>query len=67
MSENFRVAAIKGVFKPSMVTTDIYVVQVTKGYKQAQTLKAIREAESYSGPSVVIAYVPAWSTALRQA
>jgi len=28
------------------------------GYDQAQTLKAIREAESYPGPSIIIAYCP---------
>ncbi len=36
----------------------IYVAQVAMGYDQAQTLKAIREAESYPGPSLVIAYCP---------
>ena len=28
------------------------------GADQAQTLKAIREAEAYHGPSLVIAYAP---------
>ncbi|HIV16729.1 MAG TPA: pyruvate:ferredoxin (flavodoxin) oxidoreductase [Candidatus Alectryocaccobium stercorigallinarum] len=36
----------------------VYVAQVAIGYDQAQTLKAIREAESYPGPSIVIAYCP---------
>ena len=36
----------------------IYVAQVAMGYDQAQTLKAIREAESYPGPAIVIAYCP---------
>lgn len=36
----------------------IYVAQVAMGYDQAQTLKAIREAEAYPGPSIVIAYCP---------
>ena len=36
----------------------IYVAQVAMGYDQAQTLKAIREAEAYPGPSLVIAYCP---------
>lgn len=36
----------------------IYVAQVAMGYDQAQTLRAIREAESYPGPAVVIAYCP---------
>jgi len=36
----------------------IYVAQVAMGYDQAQTLKAIREAEAYPGPSIIIAYCP---------
>ena len=36
----------------------IYVAQVAMGADNAQTLKAIREAEAYSGPSLVIAYAP---------
>ena len=36
----------------------IYVAQVSMGADPAQTLKAIREAESYPGPSIVIAYCP---------
>jgi len=34
----------------------VYVAQVAMGANQLQTLKAIREAESYDGPSIVIAY-----------
>ena len=36
----------------------VYVAQVAMGADQAQTLKAIREAEAYPGPSLVIAYCP---------
>ena len=36
----------------------VYVAQVAMGADNAQTLKAIREAESYPGPSLVIAYAP---------
>ena len=36
----------------------VYVAQVAMGADQAQTLKAIREAESYPGPSLIIAYCP---------
>ena len=36
----------------------IYVAQVAMGADNAQTLKAIREAEAYTGPSLVIAYAP---------
>jgi len=36
----------------------VYVAQIAMNANQAQTLKAIREAESYDGPSVIIAYSP---------
>jgi len=42
----------------------VYVAQVALGANQAQALKAIREAEAYDGPSVVIAYSPCISHGL---
>ncbi len=36
----------------------IYVAQICMGADYNQTLKAIREAESYNGPSLIIAYAP---------
>ena len=36
----------------------VYVAQVAMGADPAQTLRALREAESYSGPSIVICYCP---------
>ncbi len=36
----------------------VYVSQIAMGANQTQTLKAIAEAEAYSGPSLVIAYSP---------
>ena len=36
----------------------VYVARVAMGYNDQQTLKAILEAESYDGPSLVIAYTP---------
>ena len=36
----------------------IYVAQVAMGSSDIQTLKAFREAESYEGPSLIIAYSP---------
>ena len=36
----------------------IYVAQVAMGANPAQTLKAIKEAEAYHGPSLIIAYAP---------
>ena len=34
----------------------IYVAQVAMGYSDIQTLRALREADEYEGPSLVIAY-----------
>ena len=36
----------------------VYVAQVAMGANPAQTLQAIREAEAYDGPSIIIAYAP---------
>ena len=36
----------------------VYVAQIAMGADPAQTLKAIREAEAYEGPSLIIAYSP---------
>ena len=36
----------------------IYVAQICMGANYQQTLNAIREAESYDGPSLIIAYAP---------
>ena len=44
----------------------IYVAQVAMGADNAQTLKAIREAEAYPGPSLVIAYAPCINHGLKR-
>ena len=36
----------------------IYVAQIAMGADQNQTLKAIKEAEAYPGPSLIIGYAP---------
>ncbi len=43
----------------------VYVAQVAMGADNAQTLKAIREAEAYDGPSVIIAYAPCINHGLK--
>jgi len=40
----------------AMAYGHVYVAQVSMGANQAQTIKAIQEAEAYDGPSIVIAY-----------
>ena len=42
----------------------VYVAQIAMGANQSQTLKAIREAEAFDGPSVIIAYSPCISHGL---
>ena len=44
----------------------VYVAQIAMGADQAQTLKAIKEAEAYDGPSIIIAYSPCISHGLKQ-
>ncbi len=43
----------------------VYVAQVAMGASQSQYLKAIREAEAYKGPSLIIAYSPCISHGLK--
>ncbi|MBP5503009.1 MAG: pyruvate:ferredoxin (flavodoxin) oxidoreductase [Bacteroidales bacterium] len=43
----------------------VYVAQIAMGADQAQTLKALREAEAYPGPSLVIAYAPCINHGLK--
>ncbi|MDA3882719.1 MAG: pyruvate:ferredoxin (flavodoxin) oxidoreductase [Bacteroidales bacterium] len=48
----------KDLGRMAMTYGYVYVAQVSMGANQAQLLKAIREAEAYPGPSLVIAYSP---------
>lgn len=43
----------------------VYVAQIAMGADQAQCLKAIREAEAWHGPSVIIAYSPCINHGLK--
>ena len=56
-------AAGKAVAKKSLAEIAmsygyVYVAQIAMGADQNQTLKAIKEAEAYHGPSLIIAYAP---------
>ncbi|QAT43501.1 pyruvate:ferredoxin (flavodoxin) oxidoreductase [Aminipila luticellarii] len=44
----------------------VYVAQVGMGADKAQLLKAIREAEAYDGPSLIIAYSPCINHGLKK-
>ncbi len=43
----------------------VYVAQVAMGASQNQFLKALREAEAYPGPAIIIAYSPCINHGLR--
>ncbi|MBQ1672630.1 MAG: pyruvate:ferredoxin (flavodoxin) oxidoreductase, partial [Bacteroidales bacterium] len=43
----------------------VYVAQVAMGASQAQFLNAIKEAEAYDGPSLIIAYAPCINHGLK--
>jgi len=43
----------------------VYVAQVGMGASQSQFLKAVKEAEAYPGPSMIIAYAPCINHGLR--
>ncbi|GAF04125.1 pyruvate:ferredoxin (flavodoxin) oxidoreductase [Saccharicrinis fermentans] len=43
----------------------VYVAQVAMGSNQAQYFKALKEAEAYPGPSLIIAYSPCINHGLR--
>jgi pyruvate-ferredoxin/flavodoxin oxidoreductase len=43
----------------------VYVAQVAIGANQSQYLKAIKEAEAYNGPSLIIAYAPCINHGLK--
>ena len=43
----------------------VYAAQIAMGADQSQCLKAIREAEAYHGPSIIIAYAPCINHGLK--
>lgn len=43
----------------------VYVAQIASGANKMQTIKALKEAESYHGPSLVIGYTPCISHGLK--
>ncbi len=43
----------------------VYVAQVAMGANQSQYLRAVREAEAYPGPAIIIAYSPCINHGLR--
>jgi pyruvate-ferredoxin/flavodoxin oxidoreductase len=48
----------KDLGRMAMSYGNVYVAQISMGAKDAQTIRAFLEAESYEGPSIIIAYSP---------
>ncbi|MDR1519187.1 MAG: pyruvate:ferredoxin (flavodoxin) oxidoreductase [Planctomycetota bacterium] len=55
-AESGKVTGKKDLGMIAMTYGTIYVAKVAMGYNDAQTVKAILEAETYDGPSLIIAY-----------
>ena len=48
-----------------MTYGNIYVAQVAQGADNAQLVKAVKEAQEYNGPSIIIAYAPCQEHGLK--
>ena len=53
-----KTTAKKDLGQIAMAYGHVYVASISMGANKQQTLNAIREAESYDGPSLIIAYSP---------
>ena len=53
-----KAVAKKSLSEIAMSYGYVYVAQIAMGADNNQTLKAIREAEAYNGPSIIICYAP---------
>ena len=53
-----KTTAKKDLGQIAMAYGHVYVASISMGANKAQTLKAIKEAESYDGPSLILAYSP---------
>lgn len=55
----------KDLGRMAMTYGNVYVAQIAMGADMNQTLKAMLEAESYAGPSLIIAYAPCISHGIK--
>ena len=56
----------KDLGRMAMTYGYVYVASVSMGDNKQQVLKALKEAEAYKGPSLVIAYAPCISGGIRK-
>ncbi|QAT44055.1 pyruvate:ferredoxin (flavodoxin) oxidoreductase [Aminipila luticellarii] len=64
-SANGKAVRKKNLAQIAMSYEYVYVAQIAMGANPDQALKAIREAESYDGPSLIIAYAPCISHGIK--
>ncbi len=60
-----KVQAKKSLSEIAMSYGNVYVAQVAMGANPAQTVRAVAEAESYHGPSIIIGYAPCINHGLK--
>ena len=56
----------KDLGRMMMTYGNVYVAQVSMGADKNQVIKAILEAESYKGPSIIIAYAPCINHGIKE-
>lgn len=57
-ASNGKVTAKKDLAKIALAYPHVYVGTISLGANPVQTIKVLKEAESYDGPSIIIAYAP---------
>ena len=55
----------KDLARMALTYPNVYVAQINMGANPNQTLKALREAEAYDGPSIIIAFSPCISHGIK--
>ena len=64
-SANGKKGKKKDLARMFMSYEDVYVAQISLGANMQQAINAIKEAESYNGPSIIIAYAPCITHGIR--
>jgi pyruvate-ferredoxin/flavodoxin oxidoreductase len=64
-ASNGKAVRKKNLAQMAMSYGYVYVAQIAMGANPDQALKAIKEAESYNGPSLIIAYAPCINHGLK--
>jgi pyruvate-ferredoxin/flavodoxin oxidoreductase len=64
-SFNGKLSGKKDLGRMAITYGNVYVAQIAMGADMNQTIRAMREAESYEGPSLIIAYSPCISHGIK--